>query len=147
MKLIIEKLLVVRPEEQLEDVVRPAHAVVLFDIGVQVTVLHVGREIEIIIVPKKPGFGGGLGFAVLPIDGEILQQLGLLPGGFLVGAVDGDRPGRPTALGGMDDGNTFSLRYFLCLRPVTKGRDHIAIHRIAPLLKIAADFFFERQRF
>src|SRR3989442_7710778 len=36
-------------------------------------------------------------------------------------------------------GNLFGLHR------ITKGRDHIAINGIAPLLKIAGDFLFERQ--
>src|SRR5262249_23561 len=79
-------------------------AVVLLDVGEQVVVLHLGGEIEVLVVPEEAGAGAGRGLAVLPEDGEVLEQFGLLPGGLIDLAVNAECAGAEATLGLADGG-------------------------------------------
>src|SRR5262249_6800496 len=76
---------------------------------VEVAVLHVGGEIEIVLVPEQPGLRRRFRLALLPVDAEVPNFLGIFPGRLVGLAVDRDRPGGPAALGGACDGRIVRL--------------------------------------
>src|SRR5262249_14932707 len=78
--------------------------------GVQVGVLHLGGEVQVLVVPHQPGLGGRGRLAVLPEDGEVGQRLGLVPGRLRQVAVDLDVAGLPAALGVADGRRRLRLR-------------------------------------
>src|SRR5207245_9458039 len=109
LKLVIAELIRRRLEEQLEDVVIPAHAVVLAHVGIEVGVFHFGSEVEILVVPQQPRLGGSLRQTIFPEDRKILEHLRAPPGRLVELAVQRDRLACPAALGGTDGANGFVL--------------------------------------
>ncbi len=100
LELIIARLVEGRLEEQLDNVIVPGHAVMFFDVGIKVRVVHLGKEIQVFAVPEQSCPGGGAGL-IAPLSNpghaEIVDHLGQLPGRLVGAAIDDDRLVRKSA--------------------------------------------------
>ena len=78
-------------EKEFEDVVVPRSAISLFNVSVQVAVVHVGQKIEKLSIPRESGFRGGFGGArslLQPGNDKPVDDLCRFPDLVITNAID-----------------------------------------------------------